>query len=554
MESFDLDPGRLARLIEVGRGLLSELEPEVVLDRVLETARELTEARYAALGILDDERRELARFVTRGVDDATHRAIGELPRGRGILGVLIDDPRPMRLHDVGVHPRSYGFPPGHPPMRTFLGVPIAVRGQAWGNLYLTEKAGGEDFTGEDEAAVTVLAGWAAVAIENARLFRAARARREELEQAVQTLEASAAIAHAVGGETELGGVLELVAKRGRALVEARDVLILLRERGDLVVHARAGYGPHAERRRVAIAGSTLSTAMGARGSVRIEDVDSNLRPPSDVLGVPDASTALVVPLLFRGEVLGLLVAFDRLTGDGQFTHQDERLLEAFAVQAATAVAGAQTVRAERLRRTLQGAEEERRRWARELHDETLQGLAGIRMQLSLIQRETDPDEIHAAVGRAMDEVTGQVESLRAMISELRPPALDELGLGPALTSLAERMQRISGVEVESEVELGEDRLSAEMETTVYRIAQEALSNVVKHAGARSAQVDVRRRNGAVRLTVADDGVGVGARGERAGGFGLMGMRERVALAGGQLDLDEPADGGTVVTASLPLER
>src|SRR5262245_56349847 len=157
-----LDEQRLARLIDVGRSLLAELDIDVLLDRLLETAAELTGARYAAIGILDDSRRELGRFITRGIDEETHRAIGDLPRGRGILGLLIDDPHPLRLGDVGDHPRSYGFPPGHPPMRTFLGVPIVIRGEAWGNLYLTEKAGGRAFTAEDEEATVVLADWAAI--------------------------------------------------------------------------------------------------------------------------------------------------------------------------------------------------------------------------------------------------------------------------------------------------------------------------------------------------------------------------------------------------------
>ena len=242
MSSLDgLDEHRLARLIDAGRGLLSELDLETVLDRLLQTAADLTGARYVALGVLDEGRRELARFLTRGIDEDTHRAIGDLPRGRGILGVLIDDPRPLRLDDVGDHPRSYGFPPGHPPMRSFLGVPILIRGEAWGNLYLTEKAGGEPFALEDEEAVIVLADWAAIAIENAGLYRDVAARREELERAVRGLQATAAIARAIGGETELERILELVVKRGRALIEAHDVLIMLREGDELVIAAGAGH-------------------------------------------------------------------------------------------------------------------------------------------------------------------------------------------------------------------------------------------------------------------------------------------------------------------------
>src|SRR5918995_4517969 len=164
------DDEATARLLEAGRTLVAELDLEVVLERLLELARELTGARYAAIGVLDAERRALERFLTSGIDAATHASIGDLPRGRGILGLLIEDPRPLVLADVGAHPRSYGFPQGHPPMTTFLGVPLLIRGQAWGNLYLTEKHGGE-FDDADVQAVTVLAEWAAIAIEHARLYR-----------------------------------------------------------------------------------------------------------------------------------------------------------------------------------------------------------------------------------------------------------------------------------------------------------------------------------------------------------------------------------------------
>src|SRR3954451_11998746 len=226
---------RLGRLLEVGRSLVTEFELDVVLERVLEAALDLTGARYAAIGVLDEQHKTLERFLTIGVDDETQRAIGDLPRGRGVLGVLITDPQPLRLEDVGMHPRSYGFPPGHPPMTTFLGVPVRIRGEAWGNLYLTEKEGGEPFTRVDEASAMVLADWAGIAIEHARLYEAVDARRHELERAVRGLEATVTIARAIGGETELGRVLELIVKRGRALVDARSVLILLRSGDELQV-------------------------------------------------------------------------------------------------------------------------------------------------------------------------------------------------------------------------------------------------------------------------------------------------------------------------------
>ena len=548
-----LDPHRLARLLDVGRNVLSELDLDVVLDRVLETAAELTGARYAALGVLDEERRALARFLTRGVDEETHRAIGDLPQGRGVLGVLIDNPHPLRLGDVGDHPRSYGFPPGHPPMRTFLGVPILVRGEAWGNLYLTEKAGGEDFSPVDEEAVVVLADWAAIAIDNARLYRSATERRDELERAVRGLEATAAIARAVGAETDLNRVLELVVKRGRALVDAHDVLILLREGDDLVVAAGAGHVSLDEPRRIPVVGSTSGDVLAERRSRRVAEASAELRVPAAELGVAQASAALLVPLVYRGEGLGVLIAFDRLGSDARFTHDDQMLLESFAAQAATAVATAQTVATERLRRSLEASESERRRWARELHDETLQALGGLKVLLSGATRLDDIESVRARMREAIEQLTHDIDSLRGLIAELRPPALDQLGLEPALASLADRTAVISGLEVRTAFELPDDlRPAPETETTVYRIVQESLTNVAKHARAEGVEVTVRCEDNEILIAVADDGVGFDPGGPPDGGFGLMGMRERVELAGGDLDVGPGEAGGTLVRARVPL--
>ena len=234
-----LSEERLLRLLEVGRALVAELDIERLLHRVLDVAQELTGARYAALGVLDDRRERLERFLTIGIDEATHSAIGDLPRGHGILGMLISDPRPLRLPNVTEHPQSYGFPLNHPPMHTFLGVPILIRGEAFGNLYLTEKEVAE-FDDGDEEAVVILADWAAIAIDNARLHRDVRLRRDELERAVSALETTTAIARAVGGETDLQRILELIAKRGRALVGARAMVIELAQGPDLKIMSVAG--------------------------------------------------------------------------------------------------------------------------------------------------------------------------------------------------------------------------------------------------------------------------------------------------------------------------
>ncbi len=521
---------------------------------MLETAREITGARYAALGILDRDRRELERFITRGIDAETHRMIGDLPRGRGILGVLIDDPRPLRIARVGDHPKSYGFPPGHPPMATFLGVPIVVRGQVWGNVYLTEKAGGDEFDGVDEESVVILAAWAAIAIENARLYEAVAARRDELEHSARRIEAARAIAVAVGAEMELETVLELIAKRGRALVEARSLVILLREGTDLVVAASAGVTERAIGARVPISESTTGQVLESRAVERIGDVGSHLRISAAQLGVLDAQTALLVPLVYRGRGLGVLAAFDRGSEASAFSPDDEATLRAFAASGATAVALAQTVQQERLRHSLEAAETERRRWARELHDETLQGLGGLRVLLASALRQTEEGELAELLRDGVVDAERAIENLRAIITDLRPAALDELGLAPAIDALVSRTATIEGLEIESAVTLPRDgtRFGGELETTIYRLVQEALTNVAKHARAEHVRVAVGLAGGRVEVEVADDGTGFDADAATTG-FGLTGMRERVALSGGQLTVEAAAP-GTTLRASIPVSE
>jgi len=551
VDHSSLDAHRLTRLLDAGRSLVAQLDVELVLQRLLETARELTGARYAALGVLDAERKELERFLTVGVDEETHRLIGDLPRGRGVLGVLISDPKPLRLPEVGSHPRSYGFPAGHPPMNTFLGVPVMIGGQAWGNLYLTEKAGGEEFDEADEEAAVVLADWAAVAIANARVYGESQARRTDLERAVSGLQATTAIARAVGSETDLQRVLELIVKRGRALVEARAMVLLLAEGDMLALAACAGQvEQQALGARIPYAGTAAGDALIAGRPERIGDVATRLALDEERLGVVGAETALLVPLVYRGAPQGVLAAFDRLAPDPGFGADEEALMLAFAASAATAVATAKTVQRERLRESLAAAEGERRRWARELHDETLQALGGLRLMLSSAARRGDPDRLAHAVREAVGLLESEIAGLRRLIADLRPAALDELGLVEALDGLRSRVAAQEGLEIAVEADLGGERLEPELETAVYRIVQEALTNVVKHAGAHTVRIVIARRDGVVDVAVADDGRGFEPGAPRAG-FGLIGITERAELLGGQVAVDS-SPAGTTVRVAIPL--
>jgi signal transduction histidine kinase len=542
------------RLLQVGRELMAEHDTEAVLERILHEAREITGARYAALGVLDETRTELERFLTLGIDKATHRAIGDLPRGRGVLGVLIEDPKPLRLAEVGQHPQSYGFPGGHPPMHSFLGVPIVIRGQAWGNLYLAEKEGVNEFSDEDEDAALALAQWAGTAIENARLYESVERRRQELERAVRSLEAARDIADAISGTSDLERVLELIVKRGRALVEAQSVVIMLREGTELVVAASAGHAAGARGHRLSISDSTSGQVLERGRAERITDLGSRLRIAPRELGVPLARCGLFVPMLHHGTGIGVLAAFDRGPDQQEFTDDDEQLLRTFAASAANAVAINQSIEAERLRSAIAAADAERGHWARELHDQTLQALGGLRVLLASTVGRGDAASKDDAMRQAVEDIELEIGNLRGIISDLRPSLLDDLGLLSAIEALLDR-RRDAGLEIASELALpdhGDDsaQLAPELETTIYRLVQESLANVVKHANASNVRVFVGLVDGQAIVEVDDDGVGFEVE-ARTSGFGLAGMRERVYLAGGELRV-EPGETGTSVRARLPV--
>lgn len=558
MDPTTIDATRLPRLIEVGRALVARLDLEGVLEMVLDAARELTGARYAALGILDESKRELDRFLTLGIDEGTRAAIGDLPRGHGVLGELIRHPEPLRLSEVGSHPRSHGFPPGHPEMHTFLGVPIRIRGEVWGNLYLTEKDAGAGFDEGDEAAIVVLADWAAIAVENARLYEGLARRRNEVElqrdQAEHSAKALAVmtdIARSVGGETDIEHILELIVDRGRALVQASALLIMLADGDELVMAATAGAvdgGLHGT--RIPAEGTLSGTVLQSRRAMRLGGGDGEAELGE--LGV-SAEAAILVPLTFRGVSSGVLVALDRLADGPEFGLEDERLLRSFAASAATAVATAKSVEAERLRHSLEAAEQERKRWARELHDETLQALGGLRMLHSAALRgDAGGAELRDALREGIALIDTEIDNLSALIAELRPAALDEIGLVPALRTLAERKGREGEIAIDVLARLEEDgRLPSETESVLYRLVQEALNNVVKHAGASRVEVVLERADDLVEVSVRDDGCGFDPAATN-GGFGLIGMRERVELAGGELRMAAAAGRGTTVSATIPL--
>lgn len=547
----DLNPEQLSRLLSVGRSLVSVRDPEEVLRSVVDAARDLTGARYAALGVLDEDGESLARFVFVGVDEAVRREIGPLPRGRGILGELIRRPEPLRLDRISGHPHSYGFPAGHPKMESFLGVPVRIRDEIFGNLYLTEKPGGEPFTDDDERLLVVLAEWAAIAIDNARSLAFAKQRGAELERAIRGLEATVALDRDTGSETDLSRVLELIAKRARALVDADGCICLLREDGAVRVRAVAGELSRSIGGEEVSPGPGIVAAIDEVGGVGI---GAHAARQLEALGVEGAA-GLLVPLRSRGERVGVLA----LTARSPLGADDRLALESFASGAASAILATRAIEDEKLRLSIESSELERRRWAREIHDETLQELGALKvMQESALGVEA-PGAARAALERANEQVERVIASLQGLITDLRPAALDQLGPQAAVEALVERTRARAPLAIELDVDLAyesgrvTERLTPDLEAAIYRITQEALTNVVKHARAERARVLIEEGGERVTITVEDDGIGFEPPSSPRR-FGLVGMRERAELLGGTFEILHAAGGGARVRAALPVRR
>lgn len=553
-----LDQSQLERVLAVGRSVVAARDPDEVLRLVLDAARDLTGARYAALGVLDSGGRELERFLYVGLDDETKQAIGPLPRGRGILGELIRNPQPLRLERIGDHPRSYGFPANHPPMGTFLGTPIRIRDSVYGNLYLTEKEGGGGFSEADERLLVVLADWAAIAIDNSRALAEASARRAELERAMRGLEATASLNREVGGETELDRVLELIVKRSRALVEARISVCFAVEGDGLRIAAVAGEIDHDLVGREVPAASPPGDVLAAGASIEVDDLAARRLGGMGI----DARSGLLVPLRSRGADVGVLALFDRIGREGRLSRDDRLSLESFAASAASSIAATRAIEDEKLRLSIRSSEMERRRWARELHDETLQELGALKVMQESALQVGDDSAAKRLIAQATEQVERVIGALQGLITELRPASLDQLGTGAALEALVARVQSRTGLVVDLDLDLDYEsgrhasRHDSELESALYRVTQEALNNVVKHAHAGRARVAVEDIGDRVRVTIEDDGVGFeeSSAPSEEGGFGLVGMRERIELLCGALEIDTPEEGGTRVRATFPIVR
>jgi two-component system, NarL family, sensor histidine kinase DevS len=542
------DESRLRALLDASVALTSELSLESLLQKVVATAAVLTGARYAALGVLDESGSALERFMTAGIDAGTQEAIGEPPRGRGILGVLIGEARPLRLHDLTRDPRSVGFPPNHPQMRSFLGVPILLRGVAYGNLYLTEKESGEDFSEADEEIVTLLASQAAVAIENARLYESATRWSRQLETLHE-------VVRSLVEETDLDRLLGLVCRRLRELIGARLALIALpAPGGDLRVAAVDGEEDAGDLlgRELPREGSKIGRVLERRQSTRVDSVLDDPEVDQEQARKMGIRTGLYVPLVARGRAIGIVAVHDKLDRDARFADSDLRLAEIFASRAAAAVDLSERVARDTVRRVIDAQELERRRLARELHDETGQALTSILLGLKGIRGAASSDEAERVEAELRELVVQALQDVRNLAVELRPAALDDFGLVPALERLGDTFSERSEIAFAVEARLGDERLPNDVETSLYRLVQEALTNVVKHAAATQVSIVLTRRESGVSIVIEDDGLGFSPDEVRDDALGLVGMRERLALLGGTLAVESTRGKGTALVAYLPI--
>jgi signal transduction histidine kinase len=530
---------RYERLLEAGLALAGDLSLPATLQRIVELAAGLAGARYGALGVLGRDG-VITEFITTGVSVEERAAIGHIPHGRGILGVLIDDARPLRLHDIAEDPRSVGLPPNHPPMRSFLGVPVMARGRVYGNLYLTEKQGGEDFDAGDERALTLLAGQAGAAIEAAQLY-------EEASDRAQRLEAIREITTAILAGTDTGELLELIVGHARALVGA-DLATLALPVDDerLAVEAADGLLAGELRGTVFLAeGSVTGEVLRTGKAVVLADAASDGRSAQPIVRA-GVGPAVFVPLAVRGRTLGTLTVANA-SGGALLRETAVQLVETFAEQAAVALEYA------RLQGQLQrlAVLEDRERIAKELHDGAIQALFAVGMGLQGSALLAGDPELRDRLQNAVEELDRVIRDLRNYIFGLRPGILADRQLDQALQGLVEEFQRRTGMVAVAEVDPAAAAELAGRAGDVVQLAREALSNVSRHAKAVTCRVSLYTDEHGGVLEIDDDGRGFDPTRPTGPGQGLRNLRERAASLGGRAQVDSTPGQGTRVRVTIP---
>ena len=534
---------RLRLLLDAVVGIAADLDLDSVLERIVRVSCRLADARYGALGVLGaGPDRRLSQFITHGLDAEQRAAIGDLPRGHGILGVIIDSPEPLRLDRLADHAQSYGFPPNHPPMATFLGVPVRIREKVFGNLYLTEKRSGGSFTVEDEEIVVALAAAAGVVIENARLYEESALRQ-------RWLEAAAEITAALLGEVDRAKALELVADRAREVAGALAAAVLLRqEGGHLAIEVVSGDLTREPAESLTLGkGSIAAQVLDEGRSVPLTGPD--VRATLAELGFAtsgrhdDLGQLLLLPLGSQGPAAGMLL-MTWAAGDIGPRESDVVLLESFAEQAALAL---QVTQAQEDRGRL-AVFEDRDRIGRDLHDLVIQRLFAVGLTLDNAARMTTLPDVSDRITGAVDDIDATIKDIRRTIFELSTPSSSSdlrAELGEAVAVATNALGFAPRLRTEGAVD---SLVGADLRPHLLAVLREALSNVVRHANATSVVVHLRAADDVV-LTVTDDGIGYVDNGRRSG---LRNMSERAESLGGTVEVGQTGPGGgTVVVWRVP---
>ncbi|RAN99015.1 Histidine kinase [Micromonospora noduli] len=527
---------RLRALLDAVVGIGTNLDLRTTLQRIVQAACELVGARYGALGVVGPDRL-LHDFIVHGITPEQHERIGDLPHGRGVLGLLIDDPRPLRMPDITQHPRSYGFPANHPPMHSFLGVPVLIRDQIFGNLYLAEKKGGAQFTEDDEEIVVALAAAAGVAIENARLYALAH-RRE------RWLAATAEITTVLLGEVRRIDALALVARRAREVAEAELALVLLYDNDTEQFSVEVVDGT--DEQALALVGAVLpavDTSFGAAVAEGRHDQVDDLAHAAPWPALLHTGPAMISPLATAETLHGVLIVAHRPERGGGASEEDLTLLGSFAGQAALAMERARGQEERELLVVL----EDRERIARDLHDVVIQRLFATGLQLQSAAPMARP-EVAKRINAAVDDLDATIRDIRRTIFELRTPMTSELRteIRAEIEAAAEALGFKPHLELTGPVD---SAVPDAIRPDLTAVLREALSNVVRHAQCTRVDVVVRVDAGQVTVMVTDNGVGCNPAAARGG---LVNLRERASRLDGTFTIAPAEPHGTEVRWAVPL--
>jgi signal transduction histidine kinase len=544
MRMMDESPSSVRRdsaLLDAVVSISSDLDLPSTLTRIVQAACQLVGARYGALGVLSPDRTRLSQFVTEGVSEELRARIGHPPAGHGILGLLISDPRPVRLHDITTDPRAYGFPPGHPPMHTFLGVPVRTRDTVFGNLYLAEKFDGSDFTDEDQDIVVALAAAAGTAIENSRLYMQV-ARRQ------RGLEAAAEVTDAVLGDLGRAEALRLVAQRARELTHTDFAAVLLRQRAHFsaaVVEGEAA--AHLTSGRLELKHGAAAQALASLKPVIISErvePEAVFGPDSVDAGWPALGPALLVPMTSGENVLGLLVVAATTSQQEHELADDLNVVSTLAGHAALAL---DRVSAREQQQQLV-VFEDRDRIARDLHDIVIQRLFATGLQIQGTLRLVEDPMAQERLRHAVESIDATIDSIRASIFELRGRS-EPHGLHAQIRRVLDDAQAPLGCTPafhwRGPMEYGVPEV---VRPHLLATLREALANVARHANASSVEVqlDVGEQ---IVLQVSDDGQGMPQTTRRSG---LLNLSERAAAFGGSLHVGPRTPTGTLLRWSIPV--